>query len=74
MQKEVTLRYCSDCEKPLPINAEGEQEGFYAAGEYFCSLNHMHIGEVEWNNLYDDESDEYYWTTWEIEEIEEVLV
>lgn len=71
MQRDVTLRFCDHCGKPLPFNATNEQEGFYASGEYYCSDICLLTWTTweEWNKLCDEWDDEYYWTTWELEEV-----
>lgn len=46
--------------------------GFVVHGgeEYYCSDKclHKHISSGEWNELYENRSDENYWTEWEDEE------
>ena len=56
------IRICSECGKVMV-------EGYLvnSGDEYYCNDEclHKHYTEEEWNNMYSDDSDENYWTSWE---------
>ena len=54
------MRKCTTCNEEVKI-------GYYAAGEYYCSDDCLtkDFTKEEWNNLYDENDDEYYWTMFE---------
>jgi len=58
------MRICSHCGKAM-------SEGYVIAGgiEYYCSdaCLHEHYTPEEWEDMYDDDG-ENYWTEWENEE------
>ena len=60
------MRICSHCGKDM-------NEGYVIAGgiEYYCSDTclHEHYTPEEWEDMYDDDG-ENYWTEWENEENE----
>lgn len=56
-QREI--RFCSRCGKALT-------SGYYAGGDYYCSEKCLPYSNEEWEELYDNGSnDDYYWTEWE---------
>lgn len=75
MQKEVTLRVCSACEKALPLNENHEQHGYYCCDEYYCNETCLATSfegtGTTWNEHYSEEGDCYY-TEWEWEELEAI--
>jgi len=65
-KKDFYCRTCSECGK-------GMNEGFLVGGgmEYYCTDEclHKHYTKEEWENeMYSDDSDENYWTEWDIDE------
>lgn len=79
MQKEVVIRLCDKCERLLPIDRKGTQSGIlYGGGEYYCNTRCMgkdlEVSPTEAQQIIDDavarDSDDIYYTEWELEEIE----
>lgn len=86
MQKEVILRYCHNCERPLEIiiddGGNSVQAGIIHGDEYYCDEDcwFMDVGkEVNkiWKEFYEElveelgeDQDVAYYTEWELEEIE----
>ena len=74
MQREMTVRICATCEKPLKFQADGTQEGIYCCDEYYhegeCIEASFKDGET-WEQHYlgqsDDEQLDCYYTEWEPE-------
>ena len=74
MQKDVTIRICSTCDRPLPwSDEEFGQTGWLCCDEYYCSepcLNASFEGSgTTWKEHYLEASDCYF-TGWELEEVE----
>lgn len=77
MQREVTIRVCSQCELLLPMDRKGTQEGILFGDEYYCDTacmgKHIKASPEEAQSIIDDaverDSDEIYYTEWELEDI-----
>ena len=78
MQKDVTIRICSTCDRPLPWSDEDPgQTGWLCCDEYYCSEECLYksfnddyeVGKVLWEEHYRD-GDDCYFTDWELEELE----
>ena len=78
MQKDVTIRICSTCDRPLPwSDTESGQTGWLCCDEYYCSEKCLYksfdsdyeVGRKMWNEHYSEEGDCYH-TDWELEELE----
>lgn len=78
MQKEVVIRICDTCNKPLPwSDTESGQMGWICCDEYFCSEHCLYVsfntdyelGTLEWEKHYSEDGD-CYRTDWELEELE----
>lgn len=78
MQKDVTIRICSTCDRPLPwSDTESGQAGWLCGDEYFCSEKCLYksfdpdyeIGRQKWEEHYTEDGECYY-TDWELEELE----
>lgn len=85
MQKEVILRYCENCERPLEIIIDGGgndvQKGIIHGDDYYCDEDcwFMDVGKETnetWEEFYDglvaelgEDQDVAYYTEWELEEV-----
>lgn len=75
MQKEVIIRICGTCDRPLPWSREESgQCGWLCCDEYYCSevcleRSFKEVG-TSWESHYTEDGDCYH-TDWELEEIEE---
>jgi hypothetical protein len=81
MQREMIVRICAVCEKPLNFRQDGTQRGVYCDGSYYHQddcLEKSFEGEVNedgtpmtWESHYTEDGDCYY-TEWEPEFVEEI--
>ena len=57
------MRTCKICGKEI----KNGEPGYYAAGDYYCSDECLSkdFTKEEWEQVYDDDSDEFYWTIFE---------
>ena len=83
MQKEVILRYCDECERPLGIiideGGNSVQAGIIHGDSYYCDKDcwSMDNDHDDWDEFYKEivreqgeDQDVTYYTEWEIEELE----
>lgn len=86
MQKEVILRYCGECERPLGIiiddGGNSVQAGIIHGDDYYCDEDcwSMDAGKElgkDWDEFYSElvaefgeDQDVAYYTEWEIEELQ----
>lgn len=49
---------CQSCDESI-------SEGFVMEGNTYCSIKCSPHSEEEYNELYEEDPDEYYWTEWE---------
>jgi hypothetical protein len=83
MQREMTIRICQSCEKPLNFKPDGTQEGVYCCDEYFhegdCldqsfddAWRNDDGSRLTWEQHYHQQDGSCYFTEWEPEFAEEV--
>lgn len=54
------MRNCIKCNEKVI-------EGFYASGDYYCSVDCLEkdYSSKEWDDLYKEDNDEFYWSVFE---------